>query len=299
MEEYKKATIDMTDEIFKIMSECFNDPEWFVKFFFDKKLNLENCYVCTINQKVVSVLNFIPLKIRLNKHDFKGAYIYGACTLPQYRNNGYMTKLINYTQEVCVKEGYECTFLVPANKDLEKFYEKLGYTNFFQVKRVELKKNEILKLCENCYLSAVADRFSLCYSLVNKCRMCIYSDNAVLYSIDDLSFADELYKLNFGGLVDIDGGYGFCMPLNTPTLKIMDFTAIEGKEVELIKKITEIFPNYDNFIIETSPSNNFFKNSGSNYFKGMILPLTNLCETLVKQSIQDGNIRPYLGISFE
>ena len=275
MEEYKKADASMTYAIIEIMSECFDDPKWFVKFFLDKKLSLENCYVCTLKSKVISLLHVIPLKIRLCGHYFKGAYIYGACTLPNYRNNGYMTKLIKYTHEVCLKDGYECVFLVPAIKDLEKFYGKLGYVNFFKFKQVELTRNEILKLCEKCNLSSSMNKLDSVYSLLGKLRNDIYiNENAVIYRSEDLRFADQLYALNLGGLVASDAGYGFCMILNSTELKIIDFTAIEGKECEILRKITDTFPSYDKFLIETSPLNKFFKNFGSNYFNGMILSLS-------------------------
>ena len=305
MEDYKTATHSMTNEILDIMSRSFNDPKWFVKFFLDNKLSLENCYVCTVDNKVVSLLHVIPLKIKLHKNDFNGAYIYGVCTLPEYRNNGYMTKLMKYTHKVCLENGYECAFLSPASEKLENFYEKLEYSNFFRIKRIELTKDELLKLFKECCVSAQVNQVnqvnksSIDYNLLNKFRIGIYGNkDFVSYSSEDLNFADKLYKFNFGGLVSIGEGYGFCMPLNSNKLKIMDFTSAEGKEIQLIKKIYETFPSYDNFIIETSTVNKFFENYGANYFNGMICPLTERCELAI-ESIRNNNGNPYLGISFE
>ncbi len=299
MEDYKAATHSMTNEILNIMSRSFDDPKWFVKFFLDNKLSLENCYVCTVDNKVVSLLHVIPLKVRLNKNDFNGAYIYGVCTSPEYRNNGYMTKLIKYTHKVCLESGYECAFLSPASEKLENFYKKLGYSNFFRIKQIELTKDEFIKLCKGCCLSAQINQSSIDYNLLNKFRIGIYeNDNFVSYSSEDLSFADKLYNFNFGGLVSISEGYGFCMPLNSNKLKIMDFTSAKGKEIQLLKKIYETFPSYDNFIIETSTVNKFFKNYGNDHFNGMICPLSERCELAV-ESIRNNNGSSYLGISFE
>ncbi len=97
---------------------CDNDAE------FEKAL-FKNCFkYCKFikeNDKIVSMLFLLPTVFETESYSKKSAYIYAAATLKEYRGKGYMTKLIKEQQ------GDMPLFLRPANDNLIKFYEDLGF----------------------------------------------------------------------------------------------------------------------------------------------------------------------------
>ena len=60
------------------------------------------------------------------------AYLYAVCTAPQRRRQGLCAALLAYAEKALQKEGCRFAALVPSNKELFGFYQKLGYqTTFF------------------------------------------------------------------------------------------------------------------------------------------------------------------------
>ncbi len=304
MEVYRKASKEMIEEITQVMCECFGEPVWVLKFFFEERFDINNCHVCMVDNKIVSVLHVIPSKIRLVRETLNGVYIYGACTLKEHRKNGYMSKLINYTHDFYARRGYECAFLVPGKPELVKFYEKLSYINFFKLRRVELSNEEICEMCGSkdkpfsMEQTAALDSFTM-----EKLRMEIYGNqNAVQYTEKDIRFASRLYELfSFGGAVSTNMGYGICGSIGEGQLKVRDLTCKSSGTIQLLREIYEKFPNQKKYIIETSTSNKFFKNLGKSYFEGMIAPLSELCGGIIENVLYslDDDTSPYLGISLE
>ena len=302
MELYKKAEQSMFGEIINIMSSCFNESTYVLKFFFEKRFNINNCYVCIDNGKLVSVLHAIPHKLRFGRETINGVYIYGACTLKKYRGLGHMTGLLKYVHEVSKSKGYECSFLVPESPSLEPFYEKLGYKNLFKLRRLVLTKEEMLNICEEDMINSTSED-NLNFYDIEKLRETIHStQDRVIYNENDIEFAHSLYQsFSFGGIVKTNQGYAFCSTFDIGKIKIRDFTCQESGTIELLSKIYNRFPNNSEYIIETSLDNNFFKNFGQPYFYGMINPLSELCDGIVNNIITTKNTDeyPYLGISLE
>ena len=85
----------------------------------------ENCFkYCKWieeNGRIVSMLFLLPTVFKAEQQSIKGAYIYAAATLKEYRGNGYMSRLI---EEI---KGDFPLFLRPANDNLINFYENLGF----------------------------------------------------------------------------------------------------------------------------------------------------------------------------
>lgn len=301
MEVYKKADEKMVDEIMRVMTSCFGDPIWILKFFFKERFDIGNCYVCIEDKKIVSVLHVIKSKLKIGREILNGIYIYGACTLREYRKRGYMTGLINYVHEIYSKSGYECSFLLPANQEVSRFYEKIGYKNFFKLRRCEFSKNEIIDLCKE-NTDEVSD-CSLSLKEIEALRQEIYERSCgVIYSERDIGFAGKLYELfSSGAVVSTEFGYAICGFVSSGEIKIRDFTCKTPGIIGLIKKIYSRFPGQRKYIIETSTQNRFFKNFGNAVDYGMIMPLSNLASGLIETAgyFCESGSYPYMGISLE
>lgn len=59
------------------------------------------------------------------------AYLYAVCTAPQRRRQGLCAALLAYAEKALQKEGCRFAALVPSNKELFGFYQKLGYQTAF------------------------------------------------------------------------------------------------------------------------------------------------------------------------
>ena len=58
-------------------------------------------------------------------------YIYACATLPLYRGQGIMAKLLGTIYEEACREDVAGFFLHAADQQLEKYYRKLGFVDFF------------------------------------------------------------------------------------------------------------------------------------------------------------------------
>ncbi len=82
------------------------------------------CYVKMTDDKPVSVALCKPVRLRLNKEERVGTYIFGVCTDPSHRGKGYAAGLI---EEVCADTDADYAVLIPEDDDLFAFYERLGF----------------------------------------------------------------------------------------------------------------------------------------------------------------------------
>ena len=302
--EYKKAEPEMLDEIMRGMTACFGDPIWVIKFFFKEKLSIDNCYVCVVDNRIVSILHVINSTIKVNREKLNGIYIYGACTLKEYRSQGYMTSLIRYVNELYGNKGYDCSYLLPANSELESFYAKLGYKNFFKIKSIEFNTSQMMDICksENENFD-ISPKHSLSYYEMQDLRNEMYDGQCyVVHDEKDLEFSGKLYELfSSGDVVTTGSGYAICGFVSSGEVKARDFTSSFNSTVDLLKKIYNRFPGQRKYIIETSTSNEFFKNMGVEKYYGMILPLSDLSSGIIENVpfLVGSEKKPYFGLSLE
>lgn len=114
---------DDINQIAEIWIEAFGDSFEDIKFFAD---NLSNgkCLGYFTDSKLVSMLYLIDCNLdgKPNK------YVYAACTLREFRGNGYMKSLLDY-----IKENYNNVCLIPANESLISYYQNNDLTQFSSV----------------------------------------------------------------------------------------------------------------------------------------------------------------------
>ena len=106
-----------------IWKECFHDPDEYIDFFFKSYFNTRTTLVYCINKIPVSMLTLMPANLYSSESITKIYYIYAVATLPSCQGKGYSSKLLQYANEIT----NTATFLQPANKDLERFYQRNGY----------------------------------------------------------------------------------------------------------------------------------------------------------------------------
>ncbi len=300
---FKINPSNVNNKIAKLMAICFHEPLISVNFFLNNKSPESLCYTCLNQNDIISVLHSLPHKINIEKNIFKCSYLYGACTAPKYRKKGYMKKLIKFYEVQSKLNGFDFSVLVPDNEYLEKYYQKLGYKNFFKTKEVRLNKEQFLKFCksdEKIQNQQYKNNRKNFYKIIEKLRLDIYNNiSNILYNEKDIEYAADLYKFFGGKFISLPQGYGICVPINNNTLEIKDFTCKNEFIPDLLQKIYQNFPNFQSFKIEISTNDTFFTENTETHFFGMIKPLSKKGEKTLKKLMIKKEHDAYLGLALD
>ena len=115
-------------EMERLWRICFNDDEDFINFFFTDLYHAVTPFLHIENSELASMLFTIPIEIISGERCCKGHYVYGACTLPQYRRRGFMASLLARAAEDASLRGDQFSLLIPATGRLFSYYKSMGYT---------------------------------------------------------------------------------------------------------------------------------------------------------------------------
>ncbi len=95
--------------------------EGFINKFFDK-----SCHYLTDNGRLVSMLFAFDATITANGKKLQAYYVYAVATLPEYRGQGMIRRLMSSLEE----KGLPLV-IKPSSRELFAFYEKLGFKTAF------------------------------------------------------------------------------------------------------------------------------------------------------------------------
>lgn len=127
----------------KLWKEVFLDEDKYLDIFFEKVYHKDYAFKISNNGKIVAMLFMIPYDVIIHQKNYKALYLYALATQKDYRNRGYMSKLINEANEYADKNNYLFSFLIPANEELFGFYNKYGYNMEFKIRNlISDKKNK-------------------------------------------------------------------------------------------------------------------------------------------------------------
>lgn len=121
----------------------FHDSEDFVRFYFDRKYSDENSLVYEENGKALSALLFLPYPMNWQNTTIPTSYISGACTLPEARNRGLMTMLLQEAFTEMYERKITLSTLIPAEEWLFGYYAALGYASVFDYTTCQIKAKSI------------------------------------------------------------------------------------------------------------------------------------------------------------
>lgn len=122
----------------------FGDKDEYIDLIFSRKYENHNTLVYFDQGVAAASLQMFPYTIRFYGADIPFYYLAGLCTLPQYRNRGFMGKLILESFAIMRRRGIPLSILVPAEEWLFGYYAKYGYAQTFD------KGNEALDLKSIC-----------------------------------------------------------------------------------------------------------------------------------------------------
>ena len=142
-------------EVQKIWKTCFGDPNDYIHFFIKYHLPLERCLAYKKDGKIVSMLFLLPSRCFYQGKEYPVQYVYAAATLPAFRKQGLMERLLAYTREIAQHSQMLFTCLKPANEDLYRYYGKFGYCTAFHTTHLSITYQE--EVANLSFKSASAD----------------------------------------------------------------------------------------------------------------------------------------------
>ncbi len=163
------ADIDKLKRLWKI---SFGDNDDYINLFFSKKFKPKFTVVFENDEgDIVSSLFIQKYKITFYKSFLPVAYFCGIATLPEYRKKGIASQLVSFAENYCKKKKIQIFVLVPAEKSLFDYYEKLGYTQVFD------KGEEPINFFDaNENLYSAFRKFQKYYRVKNFCIQKTFSD---------------------------------------------------------------------------------------------------------------------------
>ncbi|SHG25140.1 GNAT family N-acetyltransferase [Dysgonomonas macrotermitis] len=139
------ANTDTTPLVRSMWKTCFEDTEEYLDLHFTRKYKPENTLLYFEDGVAVAALQMLPYSIRFYGEVVSFYYLAGLCTLPEYRNKGYMGQLINTSFEVMKEREVALCGLVPAEEWLFSYYSKYGFTVVFDSSENTIELKPMLK----------------------------------------------------------------------------------------------------------------------------------------------------------
>jgi len=206
----------------------FDSPEY-VELFFNRVYKPENTLVIKRNGFIISALQMIPYKAKIDDKIIPVAYVCGVCTHPSARGQGLMKSLIHQAKLEMYRRGFLFAIVIPAEPSLFNFYRELGFTSLIThgVKNIFLDSQLLTEFeKENAYFfeECTNQHFTYFNKKQNERR------HTILH--DENDFETILQELNCCGdkaftalYNDTPVGIAFVEKISSNTIRIKEITA--------------------------------------------------------------------------
>jgi GNAT superfamily N-acetyltransferase len=124
---------------------CFGDSDAFIDLYFRTRYTPDVLCADVEEGHLRAMLHRLPYALWLNGEMQPAEYIAGACTHPDFREQGRMHRLIEQSWLAARREGKKWSFLIPASPELFRFYGEMGYVPAFPGEEICIP--DILKGC--------------------------------------------------------------------------------------------------------------------------------------------------------
>ena len=107
---------------------CFSDSEEFMDLYFSRRFTDQINRFIQQDGAVIAALQVIPYTLTFGEgREVPVGYVSGACTHPDFRNRGYMMRLLNRVHRQMFDDGLWFSSLIPAEEWLKDYYRRSGY----------------------------------------------------------------------------------------------------------------------------------------------------------------------------
>ena len=113
------------DDLKALWKEAFKDDDAFLEHFYTFGFSPDRCRCLSVDGRVAAALYWFDCHCQGKPL----AYLYGVATAKSFRGKGMCRALVENTHSHLKQLGYAGELLVPAEEDLCRMYEKMGYTH--------------------------------------------------------------------------------------------------------------------------------------------------------------------------
>jgi predicted acetyltransferase len=107
-----------------LYQQSFEDSPYYINYFFSEKYHFDRVFTETDKNQVITALHIVDKKLSFHDQEIHYPYIVAASTKEEYRNQGYMRRLLEKALHSLKQNGYLVVGLNPASKT---FYQQFGF----------------------------------------------------------------------------------------------------------------------------------------------------------------------------
>lgn len=192
-------------QIKSLCCTCFDMSAVDVEFIFNNNyITTDMCYAVADGNNICCLLFAVPCSMMVKGKEYKGRYIYGACTSPRYRNRGLMHRLMNFANIQTCKDGDAFSVVLPKSKSLYNFYSDMGYSALYKAKNQFVPKEYLPDSEKEIAYSTNPGAVALT-KIRN--RICGKHGGSICYDHKVMNYAVKRAGRNGGGVFQCDYGY--------------------------------------------------------------------------------------------
>lgn len=106
--------------------DIFEESPAFASYYFEKRFRPEHAFGAFDGDMLVAMVHGRPTEIMIDGKPYPALLVAGVSTLPAYRKQGLMHKLMSLLIEHAKSSGFSCCYLHPVTESL---YASLGFKN--------------------------------------------------------------------------------------------------------------------------------------------------------------------------
>lgn len=106
--------------------DIFEESPAFAAYYFEKRFSPEHAFGAFDGDRLVAMAHGRPTKIVIERDPYPALLVAGVSTLPEYRKQGLMHRLMTLLIEHAENSGFSCCYLHPV---AESLYASLGFKN--------------------------------------------------------------------------------------------------------------------------------------------------------------------------
>ena len=214
---FSYATQKDYEEIANLWEKSFFDDREYISFYLSNMCKEDTILCIRDKGRIVSMASII--KAGICKEDCRKdiLYLYAVATLPEYRNKGLATALINH---ICNKTD-EMVVLCPASDKLEEYYKKIGFApGLLGEKKIFFATDKSADITD---ITAVTD--SLAQDYFESRRKKYLKNGYVEWDYDFIDYALKEHINSGGKIVKVCNGY-VLFYINNDAVEIAESTVL-------------------------------------------------------------------------
>lgn len=131
-------------QVRELYENTFNDTKEYIKFLFDSIVPDSDTEIIAgfIDNKLISMMFLRKKKLLSVRQSVKSCLIYGVATVEEYRNRGYMKRLMECALSYCGSIDIPFLYLIPIDPGI---YESMGFVLAREEKKIPLQDIECQK----------------------------------------------------------------------------------------------------------------------------------------------------------